>query len=87
MGRFRRLLNDLELREIELLGRRHTWSSERAAPTLVQLDRVFCSQDWEDMFADCLLQSTAAGILDHCPLLLGMKGCPEGKKRFHFEAF
>lgn len=35
MGRFKRLLNDLELREIELLGRRFTWSNERTTPTLV----------------------------------------------------
>lgn len=29
MGRFRRLLNDIELKEIDLLGRRYTWSNER----------------------------------------------------------
>lgn len=45
MGKFRRLLNDLELKEIELLGRRFTWSNERAGPTLVHLDRVFCTTD------------------------------------------
>ena len=43
MGRFRRLINELELQELELLGRRFTWSNERDAPTLVRLDRVLCS--------------------------------------------
>lgn len=28
MGRFRRLLNDLELREIDLIDRKYTWSNE-----------------------------------------------------------
>jgi hypothetical protein len=29
MGSFRRMMNDLELKEIPLLGRRYTWSNER----------------------------------------------------------
>lgn len=41
MGCFRRLIDDLELKEIQLLGRRFTWSNEHSAPTLVRLDRVF----------------------------------------------
>jgi hypothetical protein len=39
MGMFCRCLNDLELRESPLLGRRFTWSNERSSPTLVKLDR------------------------------------------------
>lgn len=82
MGRFRRLINDLELKEVGL-----TWSNERSAPTLVRLDRVFCSLEWEAMYPNCLLQSTAAGISDHCPLLLGLNSYQPGKRRFHFEVF
>jgi hypothetical protein len=33
MGRFLRLVNDLELKEIPLMGRRYTWSNETDAPT------------------------------------------------------
>lgn len=87
MGRFRRLLNDVELKEIELLGQRFTWSNERAVPTLVQLDRAFCSTGWETLYLDHLLQSTAAGISDHCPLLLSLRCYSRGKRRFHFESF
>jgi endonuclease/exonuclease/phosphatase family metal-dependent hydrolase len=50
MGRFRRFVNDLELKEIPLLGRRYTWSNERASPTLVKLDRVLCTSNWEDLY-------------------------------------
>jgi endonuclease/exonuclease/phosphatase family metal-dependent hydrolase len=87
MGRFRRLLNDLLLNELPLSGRKFTWSNERASPTLVRLDRIFCTADWEDMFPNCLLQSSASQISDHCPLLLGLHGLVQGKRRFHFESF
>jgi exonuclease III len=62
MGRFRRALSDLQLKELPLLGRKFTWSNERAAPTLVRLDRVFFTADWEDIFSDCILQSSASMI-------------------------
>jgi hypothetical protein len=39
MGRFRRVLNDLALKEIYLNGRHYTWSNEQSPPTLVHLDR------------------------------------------------
>uniref|UniRef100_A0A0A9CA11 Endonuclease/exonuclease/phosphatase domain-containing protein n=1 Tax=Arundo donax TaxID=35708 RepID=A0A0A9CA11_ARUDO len=55
-----------------LLGRKYTWSNERRSPTLVRLDRVFCSSDWEDIFPDSLLQSAASVVSDHCPLVLGL---------------
>lgn len=87
MGRFRRFLDDLELHEIPLLGRKFTWSNERTAPTLVRLDRVFATVDWEQCFPDCLLQSSATMISDHCPLLLGLHDCAQGKRRFHFESY
>jgi hypothetical protein len=39
MGRFRRLVNDLDLKDIPLLGKRYTWSNGRVNPTLVKLDK------------------------------------------------
>lgn len=55
MGRFWRLINDLQLNEVDLLRRRFTWSNERAAPTLVRLDRVSTTHEWEDIFPNHLL--------------------------------
>jgi exonuclease III len=85
MGRFRRWINGMSLKEIPLHGRQFTWSNSQANPTLVRLDRVFCSVDWEDLFPDCLLNSTQDS--DHCPLILGLHDVKRGKRRFHFEAF
>jgi len=89
MGRFRRWIDDMAVSELPLHGRKFTWSSSpsSASPTLVRLDRVFCSLDWEDMFPDCLLQSWASDDSDHCPLILGLKDCMPGRRRFCFESF
>ena len=87
MGRFRRLINDLELKELSLHGRKFTWSNQQDSPTLVKLDRVFCSTEWEQLFPNCLLQSTASEGSDHCPLLLGLNDVQPAKARFHFESF
>ena len=89
MGRFRRWVNDMAVTELPLHGRKYTWSSSStsASPTLVRLDRVFCSLEWEEMFPVCLLQSYASGDSNHCPLLLGLQDSPASKRRFHFEAF
>jgi hypothetical protein len=45
--RFRRLLSDLELKQLHLHGRLFTWSNERTHRTLERIDRIFISLDWE----------------------------------------
>jgi endonuclease/exonuclease/phosphatase family metal-dependent hydrolase len=87
LGRFRRFVNDMDLNEIPLVGRKYTWSNERNVPTLVKLDHVFCSANWEDLYPDCILHSNATELYDHCPLSLNLKEDVEGKHRFHFESF
>jgi hypothetical protein len=87
MGRFRRWKDDLALIEIPLVGRKYTWSNGQNNPTLVHLDRMFCSTDWEDLFPGCLLQSAASQDSDHCPLLLGLQDVNRAKGRFFFQAF
>jgi len=41
MGRFRRTLDDLALKELPLTGRKYTWMGGGTHPTLSKLDRVF----------------------------------------------
>jgi endonuclease/exonuclease/phosphatase family metal-dependent hydrolase len=59
LGCFRRLIDDLALKEIPLHGRKFTWSNQQDEPVLVKLDHVFCSVDWEILFPNVLLQSAA----------------------------
>jgi hypothetical protein len=87
MGRFRRWINDLAPKEIPLQSRKFTWSNGQSNPTLVRLDKAFCSVDWEATFPICLLQSSASQDSDHCPLILGLHDIKRGKRRFHFKAF
>lgn len=70
LGRFRRFVNEVELKDIPLVGQKYTWSNEREAPTLVKLDHVFCTASWGDLYPDCILHSNASEISDHCPLSL-----------------
>jgi hypothetical protein len=86
MGRFHHFINDEELHEIPLLGL-FTWSNERESPTLVWLDCVFAMDGWDHLFLDCILQSSASTILDHCPLLLGLHEFTYGKCHFQFKSF
>jgi exonuclease III len=70
MGRFRRFIDAVAVKEIPLHGRKYTWSSTSSgiSPTLVKFDRVLCSVDWKQQFLDSLLNSGASDDSDHCPL-------------------
>jgi hypothetical protein len=72
MGRFRRWLNDLALKEIPPHGQKFTWSNGQSAPTLVKHDKAFCLVDWEGLFLNCLLQTAVSQDSNHCPMILGM---------------
>jgi exonuclease III len=43
MGRYRRFINAFALKDIPLHDRQFTWSNQHESPTLVKLDRVFCT--------------------------------------------
>ena len=69
MGKSRDFVDDHELKEMYMHGRRYTWSNERDAPTLTKIDRVLTTVDWELDNAEYLLQALSMGVSDHAPLL------------------
>jgi len=87
MGCFRRFIDEAELMELHLNGRLFTWSSERDAPTLERIDRVFTSEDWSIQFPDHGLSALASECSDHAPLLLCTDCSLPHFKRFRFENF
>jgi hypothetical protein len=87
MDMFRRCINDLELRESTLLGRRYTWSSEREMPTLAKLDRWFGSVEWDDLYPEASLTAMSSSLSDHCPILMSSASSLPLKRRFRFESF
>jgi hypothetical protein len=84
---FRRTVDMLDLRYMQLHGRLFTWSNERSNPTLVKLDRFLASSDWEDLFPFCHLKALSSDISDHCPILMLSNVGIKSKSRFHFEVF
>jgi len=70
MGRFRRFVDEMELKDVPLHGRYFTWSNERENATLEKLDRVLVMVDWELLYPACFLQALSSDMSDHCPLHL-----------------
>jgi exonuclease III len=88
MTMFRRVVDRLELCDMHLHGRLYTWSNERANLTLVKLDRLLASLDWEELFPYCYLEALSYDISDHCPILMHSNASMvKSKPRFHFEIF
>jgi hypothetical protein len=87
MPRFRRTLNYLEVKEIDLVGRRFTWSNNQASPTLTHIERPFCSSSWEEVYANPILNPVSSSTSDHCPLILMPLFVPSRKPKFRLESF
>ena len=67
MSVFRDAVQDLELRELNLRGRKFTWSNDS---THTRIDRAFCTSEWDLMMLGCMLQALSSMVSDHAPLLL-----------------
>jgi hypothetical protein len=44
---FNSVIDDLNLREHEMSGRRYTWANSMPNPTYDKLDRILMSTEWE----------------------------------------
>ncbi|PWZ12203.1 hypothetical protein Zm00014a_002255 [Zea mays] len=67
---FNACIQTLNLRELEMQGRKFTWMSARENPTFEKLDRFLVSSEWEHEFPLALVQSLYSENSDHTPLLL-----------------
>ena len=65
------VINNLDLKKIELTGRQFTWANSLPEPTFIRLDRVLVSTDWELKFPHAMVRALTREIAsDHTPLLL-----------------
>jgi hypothetical protein len=87
MNNFRTILDDLEVKEMHLHGRRYTWTSGTANPTMTKIDHVFMIREWELMHPNCHLQALGTAISNHCPMVLNCDPFHRRYKRFRFEAW
>jgi hypothetical protein len=64
---FRRALDHLEVREIQLVGRKYTWINSQANPTMTLIDKAFCTTHWENLYANPIAQALSSVVSDHYP--------------------
>lgn len=67
---FNACIETLNLRELELSGRKFTWANSAEHPTFERLDRILVSTDWEQKFPLSTVEALTREISDHTPLLL-----------------
>jgi hypothetical protein len=60
----------MQLMEIDLRGRRFTWSNEQDQPMLTRIGRFFGTPEWLTLFPNLDLQALSTMGSDHCPLFL-----------------
>ena len=84
---FNTIIESLDLREIELSGRKFTWANAMPNPTYEKLDRVLASVEWEQKFPLVTVQALSRGISDHTPLFVdsGVATHLGNKNSFSFE--
>ncbi|TKV93540.2 hypothetical protein SEVIR_9G232787v4 [Setaria viridis] len=84
MGAFKSAIDDLEMKELQLKGRKFTWSNNE---TSTRIDRAFCTADWECMLPNCSLQDESSLTSYHCPLLIIAENNLKNYRGFRFESF
>jgi hypothetical protein len=72
MHSFSRALNHMDVKEIQLTGRKYTWSSNQNNPTLTHIGMALCTPGWEDVYAQ-----------PHIPPL----SLPKFTPKFRFESY
>jgi hypothetical protein len=84
MGAFQDAIQDFELKELNLLGRKFTWSNDSFH---TRIDRAFCSVEWDLMLPRVFLQALSSNVSDHCPLVIAGSSTVRRFAGFRFESF
>lgn len=82
---FNAIISQGELMEIQLSGRRYTWSNNHENPTYELLDRVLVSPSWEDTFPLVTVTALSRELSDHTPLLISTGVVTKNPRQFKFE--
>jgi hypothetical protein len=84
---FNAVIDDLNLRELEMMGRSYTWANSLDDPTYEKIDRIVMSTEWEQKFPLSLVVAVMRDISDHTPLILdtGQTSSCNNHTAFKFE--
>ncbi|XP_057425790.1 uncharacterized protein LOC130719169 [Lotus japonicus] len=69
MTEFNRFIDDLEVMDVPLHGRKFTWFGPNGQ-SMSRLDRFLVSDGWTNHWPHCFQSVLVRDISDHCPLLL-----------------
>lgn len=67
---FNAVIDTLNLREVEMSGRKFTWANNMQNQTFEKLDRVLVCTDFESKYSQITLHALSREISDHTPLFL-----------------
>lgn len=85
---FNNTIEDLDLFDVPLVGKKFTWSNKRPQPTFSRLDRVLISPYWNSMGVSYDLQDATITVSDHSPLIFQLKPHQHNTNRpFRFETY
>ena len=82
---FNDVIDHLELKEIEMLGRQFTWADNLDAPTFKKLDRVLMSLEWELKFPKFIVEALNIFCSNHTPLLLNRRVASQFRNHTSFK--
>lgn len=87
MQRFRGLIDKIQIKELNLPGRRFTWVGDGSNPTQTKIDRAFATTDWDSLFANSCLYPLSSACSDHAPIFLVGNEQRKNFPNFRFESF
>ncbi|WJZ80362.1 hypothetical protein VitviT2T_000290 [Vitis vinifera] len=85
MRRFVEIIEDLELKDVPLVGGPFTWSGGVNNQSFSRLDRFLFNEGWDNHFGDVRQCVLPRPVSDHFPVLLDVGGGRRGPSPFRFE--
>lgn len=82
---FNAVIEQGELMDIALSGRKYTWSNNHEDPTFTVLDRVLVSSTWEEHYPLVNVSCLSRELSDHTPLLITSGEKLKNQQKFRFE--
>ncbi|KAK2430145.1 hypothetical protein QL285_028516 [Trifolium repens] len=86
VAEFHDFVDNLELVDLPLMGRRFTWFHANGR-AMSRIDRMFISDEWAACWGEGVLWALPRDISDHCPLVLKYNHNDWGPKPFRFNNF
>ncbi|RVW81060.1 Transposon TX1 uncharacterized 149 kDa protein [Vitis vinifera] len=86
MRRFSKVLGELGLKDLPLVGGPFTWIGGLNSQAASRLDRFLFSDQWEDHFSAITQAALPRLISDHSPIVLQAGGFSSGKSPFRYSS-